>query len=281
MARTLDILRSLRTAPPLPGVAMRVLQLVRNPEYSLTELVDAVRTDPSLTARVLRLCNSAMFSLPAPVVSVADATNLIGSRNLVKLVLVSCAANHFQSAKSSVYGTPVDLWRNTFALATACQWLAKTCTKVDSNTAFTVGVLHNVGKVVLSQMPPGESGTPDPTASHVQREVLLFGFDHAAAASVVADSWQLPPELGQAMRTHHATDGGGTTPLAAALELAETAVLRAGIGNPFPDAPLPITQRNLDCLGLGAEAVDLAIDHVIGEMARNEELLNLGGSTGR
>lgn len=282
MTRTLDIIRQLRTAPPLPGVAMRVLELVRQPDYALSALVDAVRTDPSLTARVLRLCNSAMFSLPAPVTNVADATGFIGSRNLVKLVLVSCAANYFQRASTSVYGSPTELWKNTFALATTCQWFAQTTGATDTNTAFTAGVLHNVGKVVLSQLPQEATpAAPTADASHVEREVLLFGFDHAGAASIVADTWQLPAELSRAVRTHHTPGTEGITRLAATLDLAETAVLRAGIGNPFPDAPLPISQHSLAALDASADTVDRAIDHLMAEMERNQELLNLGANGNR
>ncbi|MFO1076837.1 MAG: HDOD domain-containing protein [Planctomycetota bacterium] len=279
MPRVLDILRNLRTAPPLPGVAMRVLQIVRDPEYSTTELVDTVRTDPSLTARVLRLCNSAMFSLPAPITSVAEATAFIGTNNLVKLVLVACAVNHFQRAGTSIYGSPTDLWRNTFALATTCQWLARRSGRLEANTGFTAGVLHNVGKVVLSQLPPDATyDQPPPDADHVAREALLFGIDHAAAAAVVADAWQLPREIGKALRTHHAADGTADSPLSACLDLAETTVLQAGIGNAFPGAPLTVQPASLACLGLAAADLESARAHMMGELARNEELLNLGSA---
>ena len=111
MSRVLDIIRTLRTTPPLPSVALRILDLVRDQDFSIDELVEIVRTDPSLTARVLRLTNSAMFSVPKEVTSVGDAISFVGTRNLVKLVLVCCAAHQFRNATDSIYGRPEDLWR--------------------------------------------------------------------------------------------------------------------------------------------------------------------------
>jgi HD-like signal output (HDOD) protein len=81
MSRTLEIIRALRTTPPLPSISLRVLDLVRDPEFEIDELVGLVRTDPSLTARVLKLTNSALLSLasevpasPTPSRSSAPAT---------------------------------------------------------------------------------------------------------------------------------------------------------------------------------------------------------------
>src|SRR5438552_10470942 len=119
MGQLVQIMRTLRTMPPLPDVATRVLAIVRNAEYSIDALVGVVRTDPVLTTRILKICNSSVYSLAQPITSVSDAVAYLGSRNLVKLVLVSCTASYFKNLPLNSYAAPTELWRQTVATATA------------------------------------------------------------------------------------------------------------------------------------------------------------------
>src|SRR5678815_4963252 len=96
MSQMVQIMRALRSMPPLPNVAQRVLQIVREPDYSIDNLVSVVKTDPALTTRILKLCNSSLFGVSREVTTVADAVAYIGTRNLVKLVLVTCTASYFK-----------------------------------------------------------------------------------------------------------------------------------------------------------------------------------------
>lgn len=281
MTQQIDILASLKAMPPLPHVAHRVLEVVRDPEYSVDELVGLVRADPSLTARILKLCNSALYGLHKEVSTVSDAIGYLGTRNLVKLVLVSCAASTFRATRTTDYTDASTLWRHTFATAVACQYLAQRSGFAQIDTAFTAGILHNLGKVALSQA-VDESRlaaiTAAPAASHAEQEIRLFGIDHAAAAGIVVDAWGLPRELRRAVRGHHDPEiVAGESPLPAILQLADTLALEAGIGNPFPGIPLRIEPHTLARLHLSTEDVDAAITHVVGEMQRQAELLNLEG----
>jgi HD-like signal output (HDOD) protein len=278
-----EITGALKAMPPLPHVAQRVLDVVRDPEYSIDILVDLVRTDPALTGRILKLCNSALYGLHKEVMSVADAVAYLGTRNLVKLVLVSCAATHFTQARTSPYTDPATLWRHTYSVATACQWLAMRSGFAQADTAFTTGILHNIGKIVLSQLAdPGTFVAPTQATSHVEAEQLLFGMDHATAAGIVVDAWHLPRELRQAVRSHHdAQHLTEPSPLTAIAHVADTLVLMAGIGNPFPDIPLAIDTMALSTLHLTAADVEAATAHVDAELHRNAELLNLDGLDNR
>jgi len=283
MSQLTEIVRTLRTMPPLPHVAQRVLETVRDPEYSIDELVGLVRTDPSLTARILKLSNSPLYGLSTEVATVSHAVAYLGTRNLVKLVLVSCVSNHFSMAGSSTYTEPRTLWRHTFACAVACQWLANRSGYPQADTAFTAGILHNIGKVALSQMADDSLITNAiAMGSHTEVERALFGIDHATAAGVVVDAWGLPRDLRRAVRSHHDEEQlGGESPLPAILNLADTIVLAAGIGNPFPGLELPISAAALDRLHLTQADTEAATAHVTAELERSVELLNLGMLAGR
>ena len=115
MSQLVQIMRTLRAMPPLPEVASRVLSIVRDPEYSIDALVGVVRTDPGLTMRILRICNSSLYSLAQPITSVSDAVAYLGSRNLVKLVMVSCSTSYFRNLPANGYADPAGLWRQSMS----------------------------------------------------------------------------------------------------------------------------------------------------------------------
>ncbi len=118
MSQLVQVMRTLRSMPPLPNVAQRVLQILRDPEYSIDGLVQVVRTDPSLTTRILKLCNSSLYSLSHEIASVSDAVAYLGTRNLVKLVLVSCTASSTRcnAARASTSSTrPASVRRTALA----------------------------------------------------------------------------------------------------------------------------------------------------------------------
>ncbi|MBM4060996.1 MAG: HDOD domain-containing protein [Planctomycetes bacterium] len=277
------LVEALRAMPPLPLVAQRVLQLVRDPDYSVDDLVALVRTDPALTGRILQLCNSAAYALRSAVSSVGAAVAYIGIRNLVRIALACCTAPHYRKAQNSPYASPGELWRHTFAVALAAQWCAQRCGHDQADAAFTAGVLHNLGKVVLSQAYPEVGFAEGPPATdHLQMEQRLFGIDHAAAAAVVVDSWGLPRDLRRAVRSHHDPAAvQDESPLPAILQAADVLVLQQGIGNPFPSIPLRVEPAVLGRLHLEEADLAAAAAHVHSELQRSVELLNLEGLASR
>jgi len=285
---TQEILRAVKTVRPLPDVAMRVLGIVKDPEYSIDQLVAVVRTDPTLVARVLRLCNSARTGLDRPIVAIPDAVSYLGSRNLVQLVLVTCSAGMFAGSRGSSYADPTALWQHSIACAYVCQGLAARSGDVATTTAFTLGILHDIGKVALSIIAEEArfvTALDDARASgldHVALEQRIFGVDHAAVAGLVADHWQLPADLGNALRSHH-DDASirGTSPLPAMLHVADQLALRAGIGNAFPQAPVLVCPAAMSRLNLTASDLDRLAESLARELAAAAELLNLHGAAGR
>jgi HD-like signal output (HDOD) protein len=272
-----ELIARLQAVPPLPQVAQRVLACVRDPDYSVDELVGIVRTDPALTARILRLCNSAVFGLRAEANTVADAVAYLGTRNMIKLVLASCTAGHFRAVPSSDYADANTLWRHSFAIATTTQWLAKRAGYAAADTAFTLGILHDLGRLVLSQVAVEQAApAANGATSHIEREQAWFGIDHAAAAGLVADAWGLPRELRRALCNHHEPMmAANDHPLPQLLQLGETLVLQAGIGNPFPDVPLSLDGQILQNLHLQPQDTEAAIEHCQAELLRHADLLNL------
>lgn len=285
---TQEIQRAVRAVRPLPDVAHRVLRIVQDPDYQIDQLVGVVRTDPTLVARVLRLCNSARTGLDTPITSIGDAISYLGSRNLVQLVLVTCSAGMYAGLRGSAYSDPTALWQHSIACAFACQLIAAHTGEAVGTTAFTLGILHDVGKIALSRVADEArllaiaSDADSGRHEHVELERRAFGYDHAAAAGFVADHWQLPPTLADALRRHHHDDTvAGADPLPAILHVADQLALRAGIGNAFPRARLTIAPAALTRLCLQQRDLDTLADGLASELAKATELLNLEAAAGR
>ncbi|GAB4160051.1 MAG: HDOD domain-containing protein [Planctomycetota bacterium] len=282
MSQLVQIMRTLRTMPPLPNVAHRVLQIVRDPEYSIDTLVKVVRTDPALTSRILKLCNSSLYGLSQDITDVGNAVAYLGMRNLVRLVLVSCTASYFKSAGNSPYGNPDELWRHTMACATACQMLAEQCGYEQPATAFTAGIVHNVGKIALAQsldpkaLPPAVESVDSAGRPYLQIEREFLGLDHAAAGGIVTENWNLPVEIRRAVRNHHDPSRLSTdSELTALLHVADLLVLQLDIGVAFRDADYGIEMDALLRLHLAEEDLEPLQVNVLEELRRSTELLNL------
>jgi len=280
MSTLVQVMRQLRSMPPLPDVAARVLSIVREPDYSLDELVAVVRTDPSLTGRILKLCNSSLFGLQKEVQSVSEAVAYIGARNLVKLVLVTCTGSYFRNLPDNDYANPQQLWQHTLACATACQALADRCGYGQPAAAFTAGILHDIGRIALLQvvephlLQQAAEELMNPVADACDVERRLFGIDHAAASAAVCEAWGLPNELRRAVRDHHDVASDGDDELTALLHAAGEIAMSLGIGDCQPareHSPSPASLRRL-CLF--ATDIDEIREAVAQELARTGKLLN-------
>lgn len=288
MSKLVQIMRTLRSMPPLPDVASRVLAIVRNPEYSIDTLVSVVRTDPALTTRILKLCNSSLFGLSQQITSVSDAVAYLGSRNLVKLVLVSCTASYFKNLPPNAYADPNLLWQQTLACSTACQALAERCGHGQPATAFTAGILHNVGRIAMIQVVDPETLATaarqlmDPKASPLEIERKVIGLDHAAASGIVTESWNLPMELRRAARNHHELSLlGSDGDLTALLHVADELVMSMGIGDPQPERVHEPNAAALQRLGINGPDLVAVRASVEVDLQRIGKLLNPEPQVGR
>jgi HD-like signal output (HDOD) protein len=283
MEATQEIVRAVRMVRPLPDVAHRVLGIVQDPDFAIDALVAVVRTDPTLVARVLRLCNSARSGLEQPITSIGDAITYLGSRSLVQVVLVTCSAGMFAGTPGSLYADPTALWQHSIGCAFAAQAVAVRTGEAPSTTAFTVGILHDIGRIALGRIANEERVVRTVSSSatlrnvdHVALERQAFGFDHASVSGFVADEWKLPPTLAEALRGHHEHDvNGGENPLPAILHVADQLVLQTGVGNAFPRVPLVFSPAALGRLGLRPRDLDALAATLAAELAKAAELLNL------
>lgn len=213
---------------------------------SASQLAKVVATDPALTLALLRTVNSAAFGLRQSVTSAAAAIAYLGDRLVLAVAINSAAGRVYQRPLEGYAGPAGALWRHCLRTAIGARELAPHCTHpLDADTAFTAGILHDVGKSVLSRfLPPklrdaidsapaaGSVGARPEVANFLALEVNAVGVDHAQVGDMLGEHWKLPPSLRAAIRFHHQPLAAppAEQPLCWAVHLADALALMGGMG---------------------------------------------------
>ncbi|MEA3639042.1 MAG: HDOD domain-containing protein [Lamprobacter sp.] len=190
----------------LPDVALRVNQLIDDPASQPSDLAEIILCDPALSARLLRLINSAFYARAQAVETVTQAINMIGYGALRDLVFATCAVEVFK-------GLPpgrVDMerfWLNGVACGIAAKTLAFHLSLPENERLFITGLLHALGKLVLlSQRPESYvevlKRIDQEGLDMIVAEEQVFGFNQAELSAALLKNWQLPESLWQPIAFH-------------------------------------------------------------------------------
>lgn len=192
------------TVPSAPAVLLEILSLLEGEDGELHRLSAAIERDAGLTARILRTANSSFFGQARTVGSVERATLVLGMA-MVRSIAVSVAV--FEAMGDRLSTVAVDLlWRHSLATGMAARVLAVRTGLGDRDEAFTAGLLHDSGRMLLARrFPDFYRGLPANDAVPLDvAERSALGVDHATAGGWLFDAWQLPPAIVAAVAQHHA-----------------------------------------------------------------------------
>jgi putative nucleotidyltransferase with HDIG domain len=231
---------------PAPHILPQVIPLLNDTRSNAIRIVDLILYDTSLTANMLRVCNSAYYSRGTPIESVLQAVTLLGFQQVYRIVVAVTGAATL-SAQLKGYGVEsTGLWTHSVATAVLAQGIAEDLGD-NGDMAFTAGLLHDTGKIVLSE--PLESLADEfaeetaNAATVVPAERKLLGCDHAQAGGRLLERWKIPDTLVGAVIYHH--DPASATQsqrLAACVCLANA--LAYSMGHGFGHQALSLTGRD-------------------------------------
>jgi putative nucleotidyltransferase with HDIG domain len=196
---------ALRLLPPFPAIAHRIMALAGRADVDIHELADLVKMDPSFSAELLRFANSALFSLQREVTSLAHAIVIVGA-DRIKTMATLVALNRM--VRSSVrIGALRKVWIHSLLTAVIAEEAARAAC-MDRESAYTAGLLHNLGTLGLMSSYPDEYSrmlevSDDFGFDLLQTERDLFEIDHCAAGAYLAQDWDFPDELAAVLATHH------------------------------------------------------------------------------
>jgi HD-like signal output (HDOD) protein len=201
----------------LPHVAERLLKMANGGLTKAGELQDLIRTDPALTANILRRVNSSYFGLSRKVGDLPTAVSLLGCREIRNIALTVFVSRMYdRPARYGTYNREA-LWRHCCAAATASRKIARVTNVVPPDEAYVAGLLHHLGTIIIDQHLRSHfcqviDQLDDLTPTYkVEREVLSF--DQAQLAAYVVGRWHFPKQICDAIRYHaHPEDYTGAHP---------------------------------------------------------------------
>ncbi len=191
--------------PPFPTIAHRILALVGKEDVNAHELGDLVKMDPSFAAELLRFANSALFGSRREVTSLAHAVVMIGTVR-IKTMATMVAMNRMVRSAVRIAALR-KVWLHSLVTAAITEEAARVH-RSDRETAYTTGLLHNLGTLGMMSAYPDEYSrllevSDDFGFDLLQTERDLFEIDHCAAGAYLAQDWDFPDELAAAIATHH------------------------------------------------------------------------------
>ncbi|MFH1057419.1 MAG: HDOD domain-containing protein [Pseudomonadota bacterium] len=205
--RVKEILSKVERLPALPGVAQQVMAMLQDPNFSMDRLMRTVRLDPGITAHVIEMCNSPYYALRQKVSSLQQALVILGSRQLMEILLSGQLVGKFRQRQLGYRLARGDLWRHSMATALLAQHLGELLKFEDQATLFTAALMHDVGKLVLSEYVAQDFARIEALVaegqSFAQAEQTVLGVDHALLGGAVVRKWNFPDEIAAAIAFHH------------------------------------------------------------------------------
>ena len=203
-----DVLRRrIIQLPSLPQAVLDVMRLLGDEDASTADIAACIERDQALTARTLRIANSAFYGVPGRIGTIRNAIGILGLRTVGTLLTTAAVSAQFASAKCPEFqfGT---FWRHAIATALMARGLAKQL-RLDEDIAFTAGLLHDIGRLALAAQFPAETGQVlryaremDMPTLDAERQVLAT--DHLAVGVLIATHWRFPEVVVAAIEHHHA-----------------------------------------------------------------------------
>lgn len=191
----------------LPEVFYKLNAAIEDPGCTFDDIGEIISIDPALTARLLKIVNSAFYGFSTQVETITHALTIIGTDQLTQLVLATAVMNQFK-------GIPGDLldvnsfWRHSITAGLAARSIAALSGEYNVERFFVAGLLHDVGRLVFCLKAPDETAEILNNAEASQKplyeeEQAVFGFDHAELGGQLLKEWKLPERLIEGVACHH------------------------------------------------------------------------------
>ncbi len=279
--RILAKLLEVKDLPTLPEIMNKILETIEDDSSSAQDLTDLLEQDHAISARLLRMANSAFYGLRYPVDSIRRAVVVIGFNEVRQLALATSVFDTL-SSRDQFALDPEDFWMHSLGAAKAAQVLAKDHLRVKSaESCFTAGLLHDIGKYVLAFVLEDEYGDivlEAKEGNRALREVELEKLEttHGEVGQWIAMRWRLPMALSDVMMNLHraASCSGQDVVEVGVIALANDISRAAEFGIAAEWAPPPFDAALLAALGVSRETVS-ALAEELGEFRdQTRELLD-------
>jgi len=202
-----NFLRLAQELPSTPAVLGKLQRLLADPNTGLDPVCGLLKRDMALSARIIRISNSAYFGPAASHTSLEEAVGCIGYEEIYKAVGVTIA-REFLNRDLRWYGCTAErLWENAVCSALAMESLAQ-FVGINPRSAYTSGLMRSMGKILLDRLASEQAPPPAPYSAEDGRplgrwEARTFGWENPAVTALLLKDWNFPDEVGEVVRRHY------------------------------------------------------------------------------
>jgi putative nucleotidyltransferase with HDIG domain len=204
-----QLVARLTTLPTLPPVYQHLCAALDDPDVTPARIGALIGQDPTLTARLLRMVNSAFFGYPEQIASISRAVTIIGFEALRNLILATAVLDTLV-LRGPLWGgfSPGDLWHHSLATAVAARAIARRVGPRESEEFFVAGLRHDIGKLAMLYLERERYLLAIDLALNEriligEAEARVFGISHPRVGQLLVEAWQLPRPLVMAVALHH------------------------------------------------------------------------------
>jgi HD-like signal output (HDOD) protein len=252
-----DVLAHLEELPSLPAVVMELLSNIDQDDVDISVLAKKVSHDAALTAKTLRLANSSAYGLQVKVTTIQQAITFLGFQTTRNLITAAAVTGCFPAGQCAGFDDKA-FWRHSIATAACARVLARRV-RFNQDVAFTAGLLHGIGRLVLVTSFPAQYAQAlawraqhDSTLLEAERAVL--GIDHVLAGVALAGHWNFSETMTAALRGYQEPDAAGAGLLASLVHVANAIVHALDVTHEVDDLVPTVSSTSWTALGLNEEA---------------------------
>jgi len=252
-----DVRHHLQDLPSLPVVVMELLGSIDQEDVDISVLARKVSLDQALTAKTLRLANSASSGLQVRVTTIQQAITYLGFQATRNLITAAALTGCFPAGKCPGFDHRA-YWRHSIATAACAKVLARRM-RLNQDFAFTAGLLHDIGRLVLVTSYPERYSAVLARRQRDDRQLLevereLLGVDHVMAGALLAQHWQFSDTMHHAIAYHHEPEAPGAGFLATIVHVANAIVHALDLARDDDELVPPVSMVAWTALGLSQEA---------------------------
>lgn len=236
-AKIRNIAKKISGLPTLPTVISKMIELVDNPRTDTRTLARLISNDQSLTARILKLANSAYYGFSREISTVDTAIVVMGFNAVKEMGLSLSVFDAFKNI-GSIEGFDINkYWEHSVACGITSRYLARKFNLIEPGELFVGGLLHDIGKMIIIQYMPEEFNhitalMEETDIDYSEAEIAVMGISHGEIGSLIAERWHLPKRIATCIRYHHEPDKAPAfKPDSAVVELADMICHRVRMGN--------------------------------------------------
>ena len=279
-----ELLKAAEKLPPFPAVIWKVTSLLRK-MAPVKEIEAVIQYDQAIASKVLALSRSAFYARRHAVNSLRDAIVVLGDEQLTRIVMTACASRYFQSELSGYDLREGQLWKHSVATAILAERAAKYLGDKRGLTVYTAGLLHDIGKAVMSFCVKSSIDAvlilmSRKGLSLIEAERETIGMDHEQLGMMLAKRWRFPPEVTSGIGYHHCpTQAMGYEDVAAAVYVANKAATALGFGCGLENLVQSHEESVLSLIGVSPEAVPQFWSDMAGASVEIDRVVSGDGKT--